>query len=129
MKRRQVYFLLCIACFIICIIIVLFFNNDSFVRGYIGDFIIVILLYFFIKSIYDFQPINLALITLTFAFLTEFMQYIGIMNYFGLGNNLISKIIIGSEFDPFDLIAYVLGLCLAYYIDDRIIKKIIKDYK
>ena len=86
-------------------------------RGFIGDIIIILLIYFFIKSFYDFQPVKLTIFILLLAFTTEFLQYLNFISILGLEQNIFAQLIIGAVFDPLDLIAYTIGAITAYGFD------------
>ncbi len=56
-----------------------------------------------------FQTPWLAFAVLLFAFAIEFGQYWGLVDKLGLGGNRLARIVIGSHFDPLDLVAYFVG--------------------
>ncbi len=128
MKRRSIYLLLTLACFVLCVLIVMLFSDDSFIRGRVGDFIVVILIYFFVKSIVDVRSLLLAIATLVLSCLTEFLQYLHLINYIGLEQSRMAQLIIGSTFDLNDLVAYTAGVICVYLLDATLIKKIVKEY-
>ena len=123
MKRRIVYILLTIICFAICVLIVALFSQARFVRGFIGDVVIISLMYFLIKVFIDAKPLMLALFTLTAAFVVEFLQYFRIIDFLGLEHSRVARIVIGSVFDPMDLLAYFIGAILVYAIDTGLVRK------
>jgi hypothetical protein len=100
------------------------FNEKPFIRGTIGDILVISLIYFFIKIFYDFNPLKLSVFTLLAAFITEFLQYIELIPLLGLEHNNITRLILGSVFDPYDLIAYTVGAVLVYIIDIRVVMKL-----
>ncbi|KNY30034.1 DUF2809 domain-containing protein [Pseudobacteroides cellulosolvens] len=122
MKKRLMYFTLSILCFLSCIIIVKLFDDNLFIRGFTGDIIVILLIYFLVKAIYDVKPSHLAILVLGLGFITEFLQYAKLIRLLGLEQNTIAKLIIGSVFDPFDLIAYTLGAITVYIIDTKLIR-------
>lgn len=122
MKRRLVYFSLSIICFIACILIVKLFNDNKFIRGFSGDIIIILLIYFLIKIFHDFHALKLTIFALAVAFTTEFLQYLKLTTFFGLEHNTIVQLILGSVFDPYDLIAYTIGAISVYIIDTRLVR-------
>lgn len=126
MNRRVIYFGLTTTCFIALILIVELFNNNQLVRGFIGDVIVIWLIYFFAKVFYDFNAMKLAVFTLVGAFTTEFLQYLDFTTYIGIEHNAIARLILGAVFDPYDLIAYTIGAVLVYIIDTRLIRNVIK---
>ncbi len=128
MKRRSVYLLLTLCCFVLCIVIVKLFSNDLFIRGVIGDFIVVIFIYCFVKCISDVKSFLLAISTLALSYLTEFLQYLHLVSYLGLEQSELAKIIIGATFDFTDLVAYTAGVICVYLLDTTILKRIAKEY-
>jgi hypothetical protein len=123
MTKRVLYLSIAITCFIACILIVKFFSNNLFIRTTAGDFIVVILIYFFAKGIIALKPLNIAVLTLLFSYTTEILQFFKIVNILGLEHNRIARIVIGTSFDPHDLIAYTSGVLFAYLIDLKIINR------
>lgn len=120
MKRRIIYFGLSGLCFVICYIIVKSFSGNPVIRGFLGDIVIVLLIYSFLKGIRDFNSIKLVLFTLALSYTTEFLQYLQISKYLGLENNQAAQLIIGSVFDPMDLLAYTIGALMAFLADKLI---------
>jgi hypothetical protein len=100
------------------------FSGNRFIRGFIGDIIVILLVYFFIKIFSDFHALKLTLFTLAIAFTTEFLQYLRLTSYLGLEHNPLALLIFGSVFDPYDLVAYTIGAILVYFIDTRLIKRV-----
>ncbi|WHH57758.1 DUF2809 domain-containing protein [Petroclostridium sp. X23] len=125
MKRRLIYSVLSFACFTACVLIVELFSNNHFIRGFTGDIIIILLIYFFIKILYDFHPLKLIIFTLLLAFTTELLQYIKLINILGLEHNRLAQLIIGSVFDPFDLLAYTIGAIIVYVFDIKLVREIV----
>ncbi len=120
--RRLIYFSLTSFCLAAIILIVKLFNNNHFIRGFIGDVIIIWLIYFFIKTFYNFHALKLATFTLVIAFTTEFIQYLHITTFFGFEQNTVTSLVFGTVFDPYDLIAYTIGAVSIYIIDSRLVK-------
>lgn len=122
LKSRLVYFSLSILCFTACILIVKLFNDNQFIRGFIGDIIVISLIYFLIKSFHAFHAKKLAVFTLVIAYITEFLQYLELTTFLGFEHNTVVQLILGSVFDPYDLIAYTIGAILVYIIDTKILR-------
>jgi hypothetical protein len=98
--------------------------DDKIIRPYGGDFLVVILIYCFIKSFFDTSIVKTAIGVLLFSFLVETLQYFDIVNRLGLKNFRIARIVIGTSFSWTDIIAYVLGILtvvsLEYLIEIKI---------
>ncbi|MCB0450678.1 MAG: DUF2809 domain-containing protein [Confluentibacter sp.] len=109
MKLNQTYLAITSLLFLIEVAIALYLKT-GFIRHTFGDFLVVILIYCFIKSFMEIHFLKLALAVWLFSFLIEFLQLTNILNAFHLQNNLLAKTILGSTFNVFDLVAYTLGI-------------------
>lgn len=105
------YFILTILLLSIEICIALFVH-DNFIRPYIGDVLVVILIYCFIKSFFNLPPNITAIAVLLFSFVVETLQYFKVVNLLGLQNSKVASIIIGTSFAWQDIIAYILGIAI-----------------
>ncbi len=122
--RKKLFFLsLSLFLFILCVLIVILFSSNPFIRGFLGDAVIVMLLYSSAKSVRDFDSIWLCVGIIIFAYLIEISQYFKIITLLGFEENLFTRIIFGSVFDPLDLLAYTIGGIMIYILDINIIKK------
>ena len=108
---KKNYFALTILLFCIEVLIALFFH-DGFVRPYVGDFLVVILVYCFVKTFLKTPVIPTALPVLIFAFLVELSQYFNLVVRLDLQNSKLANLILGNLFQWVDLIAYTLGIVL-----------------
>ena len=107
-KKRMAYGIATIALFIIELLIALFVH-DRFVRPYVGDVLVVVLLYTFVRI---FLPDGVRLLPLyifLFAAGVEVLQYFRIAEVLGLSDNRILSVVIGSVFDVKDIICYGVG--------------------
>ncbi len=127
LKRRFLYILLTTVSFAICVIIVVFFSQNHIIRGFVGDVVIIFLLYFLAKVFSDASPLKLSFFILLSAFIVELMQYFRIIEILGLEQSKIAQIVIGSVFDPLDLLAYMAGAILVYFLDDRLACKLFQN--
>ncbi len=109
----------------LCFLILQSFHTNRWIREYIGDMIIVMLIYSFLQSIKDFDPIRLSVFVIGFSFSVEILQYIKIISFLGFKENYITKIIFGSVFDPLDLTAYLIGTVFILYLDRSILRKLL----
>ncbi len=124
MKKRIIYFSLSLLCFIICYIIVRSFSHNALIRGFSGDIVVILLIYFFMKGLYDFNSVKLGIFVLLLAYCTEFLQFLDITTLLGLEDSKLVQLILGAVFDPLDLAAYTIGAILAVYIDKRLLKRV-----
>ncbi len=103
------YFILAIFLFIIEVLIALFVR-DRFIRPYVGDFLVVMLIYCAVRTVLKASAWKIALGVLLFSYLVETLQYFQLIKRLGLENNTIGRTVIGYGFEWLDLIAYTLGI-------------------
>jgi len=109
-------FIICLIIFFIEVLIALFVN-DSFIRPYGGDILVVILIYYFLKSFIETKTIYLVVAVLLFAYLVEIGQYFRMVEVLGLQGNTVMRVIIGSSFSWWDIICYTIGGAICYLIN------------
>ncbi|WP_426095291.1 DUF2809 domain-containing protein [Flavobacterium sp. DSR2-3-3] len=115
------YFALTILLFVMEIAIGLYVH-DNFIRPYFGDFLVVILLYCFLKSFVKVSVWVAAALVLLFSFAIESAQYLNLVEKLGLQHSKIAKVVLGNSFAWMDLLAYTLGI-LAVIIMEKILFK------
>lgn len=115
-KLRMGYFMLAVMLFGIEVFIALFVH-DTIIRPYIGDLLVVILLYCFVKSFADLPVFPTAISVLLFSFLIEISQYFKIIELLGLQNSAIARVIMGTSFAWIDIIAYIGGIAIVLFVE------------
>lgn len=116
------YFILTILLFLIEVLIALFVH-DTFIRPYLGDVIVVILIYCFIQSFIKLPVLKVALFVLLFSFTIEFLQYLNIVQKLGLENSKVAQTVIGTSFSWIDLLTYILGIAIVIIVEKYWLKK------
>lgn len=112
------FFLIFLLIFVLEVFIAIFVK-DSIIRPYGGDVLVVILIYYFIKSFIDTKPLYIALGTLLFAYAVEVGQYFNLVEILHLQNNQIMRIVIGSSFSWEDMLCYTIGVLICLLIDRK----------
>jgi|SRR3982751_1046799 hypothetical protein len=105
------YFILAVVLLIIEICIALFVH-DTIIRPYIGDLLVVILIYCTVRSFLNTPVLPTAIAVLIFSFTVETLQYFKIVEVLGLQHSKLARIIIGSSFEWTDIAAYIAGILL-----------------
>lgn len=111
------YFSIAFALFIIEVLIAVFVH-DSFIRPYLGDFLVVILIYCAVRSFIKVCPLKIAIGTLLFSYLIETFQYFGIVDKLGLSKNILARTVIGYGFEWWDILAYTLGIATILAVEN-----------
>ena len=122
LKFNYRYFILTVLLFLIEVLIALFVH-DKFVRPYLGDVLVVILIYCFVKSFLKSPPTLTAIWVLLFAFFIELLQYFNFVEIIGLQESRLARTVIGNSFSWEDLIAYAVGTAITLCFEGIIGKK------
>lgn len=97
-------------------VLIALFIHDRFIRPYIGDVLVVMVIYFFLRIVIPEKVRLLPLYIFVFAAGVEALQYIHITELLGLNDIVFFRVLIGSVFDWKDIICYFVGcVFLAIY--------------
>lgn len=110
------YLFLTVIFFLIELLIALYVS-DSLVRPFVGDALVVVLIYCFLRIFLNLNYWKIALGVLSFAFLIETLQYFDYVKLLGLENNRILSIAMGRTFELLDFAAYFVGFLLIILIE------------
>ena len=113
---KPVYFILFLALLIIEILIALFVR-DAFVRPYVGDFLVVIMIYCFLRAFVRIRVIKAAIAVFVFAFAVETIQYLRILEKTVFINSAAARVIAGTNFEWLDILAYTAGIVLVLILE------------
>jgi hypothetical protein len=112
------YLILTIILFVIEVLIAVFVR-DAFVRPYVGDYLVVILIYCAVRTVLKASVWKVAVGVLLFSFLIETLQYFHIVNRLGLENNVVARTVIGIGFEWMDFVAYTLGILTVLAFENK----------
>lgn len=99
------------------------YMDDAIIRPYGGDFLVVILVYCFVKSFFDVPVMQTAIGVLLFSYVIEVSQYFHLVDLIGLGNSRIAVVMMGNYFAWTDMLAYTLGIITVLVIEQQRIKR------
>lgn len=88
------------------------FVHDTIIRPYIGDLLVVILIYCFIRSFFSTGVWRTATGVLLFAYVIETLQYLNFVEGIGLGHSRFANIIFGNAFAWMDMLMYTMGIAI-----------------
>ena len=118
LKFNRNYFRIAVLLFIIEILIAVF-AHDKFIRPVFGDFLVVILVYCFLKSFIDLPVPVAAISVLLFSFSVEIAQYYDIIGKLGLQSSGTAKTVIGNTFSWLDILAYSTGILTVVIVEKK----------
>jgi hypothetical protein len=105
------YAVLSVGLFAVEIFIALFIH-DRLVRPFVGDMLVVILIFTLCRTVIDTGYFRLALCVLIFSFAVEIGQYFNLISILGLRHSALARVLVGMTFDVHDLLAYSSGALL-----------------
>ena len=89
----------------------------GFVRGSVGDILVVILLFSLLRIIFTDKPKSLPLLVFAFAVIIEILQYFEFVSLIGMSDNSIVSIALGGTFSFGDIACYAAGAVICLLID------------
>lgn len=90
-------------------VVIACYVHDRFIRPYVGDVLVVVVIYCFVR-IWIPQGVRLLpLYVFLFAAGVEVLQYFHLVELLGVGNNTFLRIVLGSVFDLKDILCYGIG--------------------
>jgi len=85
------------------------YAHDSFIRPYVGDALVSVLIYSIALTFRDFPRVRLALCVFAFAASVELLQACHAADHWGLARGSVLRVMLGATFDVRDLAAYASG--------------------
>ena len=110
-KKRFFNFILFMIFLAIEVLIALYVHDD-FMRPYLGDVLVVVVLYFFVRIWIPEKYRWLPGAIFVFAAAVEVLQYFRLVEILGVENNVFLRTILGSTFDFKDIVCYGVGCLL-----------------
>ena len=115
------YFILFVLLFATEVVIAMYLK-DGFIRHTFGDYLVVILMYCFIKSFIKHYWKVIAIGVLIFAYIIECLQAFNLLKLLNLQGNKLANIILGSTFSITDLVAYTFGFITIIFVEFQLRK-------
>lgn len=108
------FYAICFAGLFVVETLIALFVRDAFIRPYMGDVLVVILVYCFVR-IFITRPLRwLPLWIFLFACCIETLQYLQLVTLLGLQNCTLARVVLGTSFSWGILFAMLLGVCLYF---------------
>ncbi|MBN1609711.1 MAG: DUF2809 domain-containing protein [Polyangiaceae bacterium] len=118
MRGRRRYALLALFLFAMEVLIAMRLAHVPFVRGSLGDVLVVVLLYCLVLCIRDVDRLRLAAAVFLFACAVELAQYFELARLLRLRPGSVASIVLGSAFEWTDILCYFVG-CVGVLVLDR----------
>jgi hypothetical protein len=88
------------------------FVSDRIIRPFVGDVLVVILIYCFLRTFLKLGVVATSFSVFVFACMVEVLQYFNLVERLGWQDNRALVVIIGTTFDWKDMLAYGLGTAI-----------------
>ena len=115
-KIRKIYALL-FAALMLTEILIAAFVKGGFVRSYLGDVFITLLICFFVQALFKKRIKFLPLCVFIFSVIVEVCQYFDLVKLLGLENYRLVSVWFGRSFSFYDIICYAVGCALFFAVD------------
>lgn len=119
------YFAFAVLVFLIEVMIALYVH-DQFIRPYLGDVLVVILIYCFLKSFVRIPVATASIAVLLFSFAVEFLQFLNIVEKLNLEDSKLARTVIGTSFSWIDLLTYIIGIIIVIGFEKYLFKRELK---
>lgn len=118
-KRIRMGYGIAFALFLAVEVFIALYVHDNFVRPYVGDMLVVIVVYCFARIFIPEKCRWMPVYVFMFAAFVEILQYFELVKRLGLENCTFLRIVIGSVFDWKDILCYGIG-CVILWMYERI---------
>lgn len=119
--RRRLIWLAGFAVLLVLEILIALYVDDTFIRPYGGDILIVMLLGCLVRSLYPKGKLWLSLWLLLFTVAVEISQYFSLVDRIGLGQIGFFRTLMGTDFAWGDIWSYAVG-CIFFFLADWLLR-------
>lgn len=126
MKNRRIQYGAIFCGLLIVEVCIALFVHDSFVRPYVGDILVTLLLCCFCRVLVPNKLRLLPLFVFLFAACVEIGQHFDLVALLDLADNRFLSIALGRTFSWLDLLCYTVGCVAAFFLDQIIYNNVRK---
>lgn len=120
--KRRLGYLAGTALLLITEVLIALYVRDGFVRPYLGDVLVVVLLYSIARTLFPTGMRLLPLYLLLLAAAVEIAQHLDILSLLGIGADSVLRIVFGSVFSWTDMLCYLVGAIICAGVDALVMK-------
>ena len=112
MNKKRIFYLITTIILLLIEVLIALYVHDAFIRPYLGDVLVVIVIYTFLRIFIPEKIKLLPLYIFIFAAGVEVLQYFQIVKLLGLEDNRFFSVLMGTVFDLKDIVCYGAGCLL-----------------
>lgn len=120
MKKSRLVYAVAFCVLLLTEILIALFVHDCFVRPYIGDVLVTVLICCLCRTVIPNGGSALPICVFGFAVLVEVAQYFEIVKLLGLESNKFLSTLMGTTFSVIDLTCYAVG-CVTFWAIEKIV--------
>jgi hypothetical protein len=98
------------------------FVNDTLIRPFVGDCLVIVLIYCFVRIFLNVNYLKAAAGVFVFACVIEVLQYFDYVKLLGLEQNRVLSIAMGRTFQWLDFVAYFAGFLLIIFSESVLLR-------
>lgn len=114
MKKARLTYAALFSVILLFEVLIALFVRDDFVRPYVGDMLVTLLICCFVRIFFPTGVKLLPICVFIFASAVEAGQYFDMVKLLGLENNTFLSVLLGRTFSLADIFCYAVG-CLAFF--------------
>lgn len=112
----RLFYALCTLVLFVIETLIAIYVRDAIIRPYVGDVLVVVLVYFFIRIFINTPYRWLPLAVFLFACSIETLQYFNAADLLGFQRNSVARVVLGSVFSWGDIVCYAVGCLPLFFI-------------
>ena len=120
LKNKRVIYVAIFCSLLAVEVCIALFVHDAFVRPYVGDMLVTLLLCCMCRVAFPDEIRLLPVFVFLFAACVEIGQYFDVVALMGLTDNRLLSIALGRTFSWMDLVCYAIGCVVAFGLDEVI---------
>ncbi|WP_348756961.1 DUF2809 domain-containing protein [uncultured Aquincola sp.] len=124
MPRPVKHFLIALIVFVAEVMVATRFAHVGWIRSFLSDFLVVILIYHLVQSVREVPPRRLAIAVFLFACVVETAQYFHVADLLGFHRPSLIRTLIGTSFSWTDILMYLAGCMTSYFVDQHFMRQL-----
>lgn len=114
MKKKRLIYAALFSVILLFEVLIALFVRDDFVRPYVGDMLVTLLICCFVRIFFPTGVKLLPIYVFIFASAVEAGQYFDMVKLLELENNAFLSVLLGRTFSVADILCYAVG-CLTFF--------------
>ena len=112
MSKKRLFYLIAFLTLVAVEVLIALFVHDGFVRPYVGDVIVVMVIFCFVRIFIPNKVPLLPLYVFLFSLAVEIGQYFDFVALLGLEQNRFLSVLLGRTFSLSDILCYAVGCAI-----------------